>query len=383
MNTTDCSASQSAQTETAQLHRLLTAQLQQYPAMQPQDVYKLLHQRTFGPGHLVNDAVKSLARLRQELLTLQTPPHCPATLFEPIGNGMARLSLSAVAATGLSVHTLNGMLVCCAGARGSVQAFEAVLGQASALCAAGGLPLDAKALDAFFAAQKALGYPACHHSETFRAAYNPAYRVVEQSAAEALALFARIDGLLAKRGNAVVALEGGAGSGKTTLAKLLQSVYSPRAGGCGCTVLAMDDFFLRQVQRTPERLAQVGQYIDHERFLDEALLPLRLGAPFAYRPYDCQKGDLGEKRRVSPAPLRVVEGVYCMHPALDAAGCYDLRVFLEATPAQQHERLAARCTPEQYARFCDDWLPREAAYFAAFDLPARCDLRLQTQMSNF
>ena len=71
-----------------------------------------------------------------------------------------------------------------------------------------------------------------------------------------------------QNGNAVIAIEGGSASGKTTLGALLETLYD-------CTVFHMDDFFLRPEQRTPERYAEVGGNIDRERFLEEVLIPLR------------------------------------------------------------------------------------------------------------
>ena len=49
----------------------------------------------------------------------------------------------------------------------------------------------------------------------------------------------------------------------------------------------MDHFFLRPEQRTPERLRTPGENVDHERFLEEVLCPLRAGRVFWYRPFDC------------------------------------------------------------------------------------------------
>ncbi len=79
----------------------------------------------------------------------------------------------------------------------------------------------------------------------------------------------------------LIAVDGRCAAGKTTLAAQLQK-------DLGCDVIHMDDFFLRPEQRTEERLRQPGGNIDWERFREEVLTPFRQGAPFSYRPYDCQ-----------------------------------------------------------------------------------------------
>lgn len=35
----------------------------------------------------------------------------------------------------------------------------------------------------------------------------------------------------------------------------------------------MDDYYLRMEQRTPERYAAPGENVDHERFLEQVLIP--------------------------------------------------------------------------------------------------------------
>ena len=75
------------------------------------------------------------------------------------------------------------------------------------------------------------------------------------------------------------------------------------------------------------------------------------------------------------APLTVVEGAYACHPALWDS--YDLRVFLTVDAAEQLRRIEARSGPEKLRMFRDRWIPLEESYFAAFDLPARCDMALK------
>ena len=76
----------------------------------------------------------------------------------------------------------------------------------------------------------------------------------------------------------------------------------------------------------------------------------------------------------APKKLVVAEGAYSMHP--DLAPYYDLSVFLDISPELQRERISRRSTPEKANRFFAEWIPMEQAYFAAFDIPAKCTLRL-------
>lgn len=177
-----------------------------------------------------------------------------------------------------------------------------------------------------------------------------------------------IDTLFANQKSAIVAIDGRCGSGKTTLAAQLQAHY-------GCTVIPMDHFFLRRSQRTAQRLETPGENVDHERFLEEVLIPLARGEAFAYRPFDCGRMELGSPVPVEPGQLTIVEGSYSCHPKLWKH--YDLRIFLTVDPQEQMRRITIR--NGDYARvFREKWIPLEERYFAAFDLENRCDLLLHT-----
>lgn len=182
-----------------------------------------------------------------------------------------------------------------------------------------------------------------------------------------LRLVLRIRLLLLRRRRVIVAIDGRCGSGKTTLAAQLRHTFR-------CTVCHMDDFFLRPEQRTESRFATPGENVDHERFLEEVLLPLRRGAPFAYRPYVCAAQSLGDPVQVTPARLTVVEGAYACHPAL--WDHYDLRVFLTVPPDEQLRRIEKRNGPEKAQQFRTRWIPFEEKYFEAFQIQPRCDLTI-------
>ena len=182
-------------------------------------------------------------------------------------------------------------------------------------------------------------------------------------------LYARIDALLAEKPHVIVAIDGPAASGKTTLAAELAAHY-------GAAVLHMDDYFLQPHQRTPERYAEPGGNVDRERFLEEALLPLSRGERYVRRRFDCGSMMLQEGLVVKPAALTVVEGSYSLHPAL--AQAYDLRVLLRLDPQTQSERILRRNGEAMHARFMELWVPLENAYFEATQIDARCDLRGRT-----
>ena len=176
----------------------------------------------------------------------------------------------------------------------------------------------------------------------------------------------RIDSLLARKNQVIVAIDGPCTAGKTTLAQKLSEIYD-------CHVLHMDDFFLRPEQRVPERFAQPGGNVDYERFYEEVLLPLRRGEAFFYRPFDCKTFTLSGPIAITPKKLTVIEGSYCNHPYFGDP--YDLKIFLTIEPELQRHRVLER--PEfLQQRFFKEWIPMEEKYFDDFQIRNKCDITL-------
>lgn len=170
--------------------------------------------------------------------------------------------------------------------------------------------------------------------------------------------------LLDNKERIIVAIDGRCAAGKSTLAAQLKE-------RSGFTVLHMDDFFLRPEQRIPERWETPGENVDHERFLEEVLLPLSRGESFSYRAYDCHTQNFKDPVQIYPAPVSIVEGTYSCHPALWEY--YDLHIFLSIDPSEQLRRLSYR-DKESVEMFQSRWIPLEEQYFSAFQIEKRCEL---------
>lgn len=345
----------------------LLGQCARYPLLRPVDLLKALHQSVFGCGHFVTDAEMGIRRIREELDTLQ-PGQGPD--LERLDGGFCRMHLLFLEKSGLTPETLFRLFALSAAeACGDAGQLEEKLKVLLALAGEGRLPFSLEETAAVETWRRE-GFPACHHSREFRAAYAPAYRVIRRDFVWMLPLLAAIDRQMAAKRQVLVALEGGSASGKTTLASLLAEIYD-------CSVFHMDDFFLRPEQRTEERLAEPGGNVDRERFDEEVLRPLAQGKAARYRRYDCHTQTLGGFVESAPKALNIIEGAYSMHPYL--ADRYDLSAFLHISPELQRARILARNTPEVQERFFSQWIPLEQRYFDAMDTAYRCDLILEVE----
>ena len=183
-------------------------------------------------------------------------------------------------------------------------------------------------------------------------------------------LAARIQSL--QKGRVLVAIDGMAASGKTTLAAALHAALP------GSILIPMDDFFLPPEKRCGEYFKQHLANADIERFESEVLSPLLSGEAISYRPFVCHPEMKFLPAVNIPAGWRIalVEGAYCLHPALFDA--YDLRILMTISPETQKARILKRNGEDMLLRFLRTWIPMENAHIAARQLLTRCDVHIHT-----
>ena len=296
--------------------QFLLEQLRRHPASQLQDLRKALHQSAFGCGHLVEDPSAAADWIRREAAESASADQEVERLDGP----WSRVPLGMLA-DGLTPETLAAAFAASAAIPGEdTHGLEQRLETLLALIRDRKLPFSLSDVEAEINAWRAAGYPACHHSDAYRAAYRPAYRVLHKRYVRLLPLLAAIDHALASKPRVLLAVEGGSASGKSTLADLLAGLYPDSA------VFHADDFFLRPEQRTEARYAQPGGNLDRERLETEILIPLSRGENPEYRPFDCRAMSLAAPQHGQVARLNIVEGSYSLHPELERR--YVLSVFI-------------------------------------------------------
>lgn len=158
-----------------ELRTILIAHAKQYPLMQPTDAVKLIYQNEFGGGHLIRDEQACLNYLRREYADLEKDPTAP--LYEDIGNGIVRVNLAAVKPEDLE-RLGKDFIASAAKHKGTLDSFLNKLEVLQELTAEGVFAFDLDALNSYLSEYEAAGYPAVSHSEQYRQAYKPAYRII-------------------------------------------------------------------------------------------------------------------------------------------------------------------------------------------------------------
>lgn len=145
--------------------------------MEPADAVKLVYQNEFGGGHLIADKQKCLEFLQAEYAAL--PKDSYGERYEAIGNGLVRVNLRAVKAEELEALGV-AFLRSAAQHSGSYGTFLKKLEELRRVTKTGCFGFDGEALEQYLATYLQAGCPRVSHSQRYRAAYHPAYRVVEK-----------------------------------------------------------------------------------------------------------------------------------------------------------------------------------------------------------
>mgnify|MGYP000120553628 CR=1 len=354
-------------TMTDEIKGILLEHFNKYPEMQVQDMIKLIYQNEFAGGHLIDDEQESLKRLQAEMENLENSGlNEEKPLFEDIGNGLVRLYLDKLPGLRTDIRTINRFFVNTSGKiRGSAENFRRKVSVLKQCCEECILPFAASEIEELVGELAAKGYPPISHSEVYRRAYKPGYRVVLSDYRTFFEIFLNIDILLKAKEYVNVAIDGNSGAGKTRLSHLIGEIYD-------CNIFHMDDFFLTPELRTEERLKEPGGNVDYARFRNEVLDNIKKREEFAYRVYNCSKGTFDRQVKVSPKRLNIIEGCYSMHPCLIED--YDLKIFLSIGKEKQKARILKRNGPSKLKRFVEEWIPLEDMYFNELNIPGKCDL---------
>lgn len=158
-----------------ELEQILLQHIRRYPEMQPQDIVKLIYQNEFGGGHLITDEQKCLDHLRREYAGVAKKAHLPAA--EAIGNGIYRIHLGAISPDKL--EQLGRDFIASAREHSGTQAdFFRKLELLKSLSGSACFPFSVDALLTYLQQYLASGCPRVSHSDGYRRAYAPAYRVI-------------------------------------------------------------------------------------------------------------------------------------------------------------------------------------------------------------
>ena len=151
---------------------------EKYPKAQPRDFYKLIYQGVFGVGHIVSDGAKAFLIEEAHRVDLNDYPN--RLLVESVSpdGSMVRVNLRPFMRKKLSLDRLFWVMQRSAKREGDAEQYMDQWHVLLGMVESGEISLDQDALDAINATIESDGLKPMHHTEPYRDAYYPAYRVV-------------------------------------------------------------------------------------------------------------------------------------------------------------------------------------------------------------
>ncbi|MBD3292138.1 MAG: uridine kinase [Armatimonadia bacterium] len=160
----------------------------------------------------------------------------------------------------------------------------------------------------------------------------------------------RVDGARPR----VVAIDGGGGAGKSTLAERLEGADE------GVACVRIDDFYRPAPE--PRIREETCWFFDWRRLRDRVLIPAFEGESVSFRPYDWSEGELSdEELHLGRPAILVVEGISTLRREL--RDWVDFGIWVEAPAALRLERGLERDGDEARDMWVELWMPEEERYF--------------------
>lgn len=184
-----------------------------------------------------------------------------------------------------------------------------------------------------------------------------------------LKLISKIDHLVHNQKEVMIAIDGDAASGKTTLAKKLQAIFQ-------ANLFHMDDFFQKPVIDPNDPHSKYGSNIDFRRMIDQTITPIKNKDHIKYQSMNHQTHQLKTPIIIKYKPVNIIEGSFSMHPQL--INLYDYKIFLGVSRLKQNIRILRRNGFSSWLKFKSRWIPNEKRYFKNLRIEQHADDVLYT-----
>jgi len=149
----------------------------------------------------------------------------------------------------------------------------------------------------------------------------------------------------------LIAIDGFGGSGKTTIARSLQTELG------NAYIVNIDDFIVKEKLTEPSW--DKGGF-DRKRLETQVLIPATSQQPVSYQELIWETNTLSEPKHVPPVDYLVVEGISSYHP--DIAKYYDYKIWVDTPIAAAKARGQARDAGNENEDKWDLWAENDLAY---------------------
>ena len=158
--------------------RFIINHIERYPQAQPRDVYKLIFQGVYGVSHIISG--KAWDYLQEEAGRIHIYDYPDRPLIEPASpdGSMVRINLRPFLRLSLSLEDLFQVMTASADVEGDDESFIEIWRVFVGLVETGEIEMELGRVREVQDSIDMKGIKPMHHTEPYRQAYYPAYRVV-------------------------------------------------------------------------------------------------------------------------------------------------------------------------------------------------------------
>lgn len=154
-------------------------ELKKYPALEIQDIYKLVYQAAMGNEHMMVDTAMVKKYLDEELHSIEASSTEPLLEYLTTDSTIARLNLRPFKALkGNPILLFNLMKATSVSIKPSKEILRLLWQDIEILSDEQKIPFRNETLHQYFKEMENRNFPPVHHSKTVRETYRPAYRII-------------------------------------------------------------------------------------------------------------------------------------------------------------------------------------------------------------
>lgn len=198
--------------------------------------------------------------------------------------------------------------------------------------------------------------------------YEVSYVILKNDDLKLIRLISILDDLYHQKGKLIIALDGNSASGKSTLSKMLGTIFNG-------SVFHTDDFFKKIENNPNDPISKYGSNIDFDKINRDILKLLSLSEVVSYQPFDFKKHQHLENISISYRPFNIIEGAYSMHPHLEVK--YDYKILMKIGFMKAIRRIYKRNGFKRLIKFIHVWMPKERSYIKHLHIEQKADYILK------
>lgn len=223
------------------------------------------------------------------------------------------------------------------------------------LCQKGLYPISMTTLKRFFLWNKV---------STVDNLFEDAFIIISEQDLKLLPVLSKLDALNNRKEQVIIAIDGYAASGKTTLASKLAKIFDGN-------VFHMDDFYKKPVINPKDTLSMYGSNIDFDKINDTIVDPITMQKPVIYHPFNVITHTHIDPIKIPYRKFIIFEGAYSMHPYMKIA--YDYTIFYDISKTLQIKRIYKRNGFKKLVKFIHTWIPNEKKYAKKLNIRQKAD----------